>query len=86
MVINEFTQNGLKYNSSISAAFMCFLTKVTGGNAAAGVEGSVAAIEAKLKLLDTALKEVKKEAAAAMTQATLSNNAAADAKSKLAKL
>jgi hypothetical protein len=86
MVMDEFTQNGLKYNLSISAAFMRFLTKVTGGNAAAGVGGSVAAIEAKLKLLDTALKEVKKEAAAATTWATLSKNAAEDAKSKLAKL
>jgi hypothetical protein len=37
MVMDEFTQNGMKYNSSILAAFMHFLTKVTGGIAAAGV-------------------------------------------------
>ena len=46
----------MKYNLSISAAFMQFLAKVTGGNAAAGVGSSVVALEAKLKLLDTALK------------------------------
>jgi hypothetical protein len=78
--------NGMKYNFLISAAFMQFLMKVTGGNAAAGVGGSVVAIEAKLKLLDTALKEVKKEAAAATARATLATNAAEDAKTKLTKL
>jgi hypothetical protein len=86
MVMDELTQNSLKYNLSISAAFMCFLMKVTGGNAAARVGGSVATIEAKLKLLNTALKEVKKEAAVATTWATSSNNAAEDAKLKLTKL
>ena len=53
MVMDEFTQNGMKYNSSISASFMHFLTKVTGGNAAAGVAGSVASLENKLKNLNT---------------------------------
>ena len=47
--MDEFTANGMKYNSTISAAFMRFLTKVTGGNAAAGMAGTVAALENKLK-------------------------------------
>jgi hypothetical protein len=85
MVTDEFTQNGMKYNSSISAAFMR-LTKVTGGNAAAGVAGLVAALENKLKNLNNTLKEVKKDAAAASTRATTASNAAEDAKTKLAKL
>jgi hypothetical protein len=85
MVTDEFTQNGMKYNSSISAAFMR-LTKVTGGNAAAGVAGLVAALENKLKNLDNMLKEVKKDAAAARTRATTASNVAEDAKTKLAKL
>ena len=49
MVMDEFTANGMKYNSTILAAFMRFLTKVTGGNAAAGMAGTVAALENKLK-------------------------------------
>jgi hypothetical protein len=76
----------MKYNLSISAAFMQFLAKVTGGNAAAGVGGSVATLEAKLKILDTALKEVKKEAVAATARATLAPNAAENANTKLNKL
>jgi hypothetical protein len=86
MVMDEFTLNGMKYNSSISAAFMQFSTKVTGGNAAAGVGSSVAALEAKLKLFNTTLKEVKKEVAAATARATLAINVAEDAKTKLTKL
>ena len=86
MVMDEFTQNGMKYNSSIAAAFMRFLTKVTGGNAAAGVAGSVSALENKIKNLDNALKEVKKEITATTTRATTANNAAEDAKSKIVKL
>ena len=46
---STFTQHGMKYNSSILAAFMRFLTKVTGGNVAAGIGSSVAALENKLK-------------------------------------
>jgi hypothetical protein len=76
----------MKYNLSISAVFMQFLAKVTGGNVAAGMGGSVAALEAKLKILDTTLKEVKKEAEAATARATLAPNAAEDAKMKLNKL
>jgi hypothetical protein len=53
IVMDEFTQHGMKYNSLISAAFMHFLTKVTGGNAAAGVAGSVASLKNKLKILIT---------------------------------
>jgi hypothetical protein len=41
MVMDEFTQNGMKYNFSILATFMHFLTKVTGGKAVAGVSGSI---------------------------------------------
>jgi ribosomal protein L12E/L44/L45/RPP1/RPP2 len=65
MVMDEFTQDGMKYNLALSAAFIRFLTKVTGGNAAVDVAGSVTLLEAKLKNLDSALKKVKKEAAAA---------------------
>ncbi len=86
MVMDEFTQNVMKYNSSILAAFMQFLTKVTSGNAAARVSGSIASLKTKLKNLDTTLKEVKKEAAAATTCATTASNATKDAKDKLAKL
>jgi hypothetical protein len=67
MVMDEFTQHGMKYNSSISAAFMRFLTKVTGGNAAAGVAGSVTALENKLKNFDLTLKELKKDAMAVLS-------------------
>ncbi len=86
MVMDEFTQNGMKYNLSILAAFMCFLTKVAGGNAAAGVSGSIAALKTKLKNQDNTLREVKKEAAAATTRTTKANNTTKDAKAKLAKL
>ena len=84
--MDEFTANGMKYNSTISAAFMRFLTKVTGGNAAAGVAGTVASLEAKLKNLDNSIKELKKEAAAAASRATAANNAAEDAKKSITKL
>ncbi len=86
MVMDEFTQNGMKYNFSISAAFMRFLTKVTDGNVAAGVAGSVASLKNKIENLNYTLKEVKKEAAAATTRATTANNSAKDAKTKLTKL
>ncbi len=86
MVMEEFTANGMKYNPSLSAAFMRFLTKVTGGNAAAGVAGSVALLDSKLKNLKNPLKELKKEAAAASAHATTANNAAEDVKGKLTKL
>jgi ribosomal protein L12E/L44/L45/RPP1/RPP2 len=86
MVMDEFTANGMKYNSTISAAFMRFLTKVTGGNAAAGVAGIVASLESKLKNLDNTLKEVKKEVVAAASRATSATNAAEDAKKSITKL
>jgi hypothetical protein len=65
---------------------MRFLTKVTGGNAAAGVAGSVAVLKNKIKNLDNTLKEVKKEAVAANMHATMANYAAKDTKAKIAKL
>ncbi len=65
MVMYDFTQHRMKYNLALSAVFVHFLTKVTGGNADAGVAGSAVSLDAKLKILDSALKEVKKEAAAA---------------------
>ena len=86
MVMDEFTANGMKYNSTISAAFMRFLTKVTDGNAAAGVAGTVASLESKLKNLDNSIKELKKEAVAAASRATAANNAAEDAKKSITKL
>jgi ribosomal protein L12E/L44/L45/RPP1/RPP2 len=86
MVMDKFTANGMKYNSTISAAFMRFLTKVTGGNAAAGMAGTVASLDSKLKNLDNIIKEVKKDAAAANQRATTANNAAEDAKKTLTKL
>ncbi len=76
MIMDNFTANGMKYNSTISAAFMRFLTKVTGGNAAAGMAGTVASLDSKIKNLDNAIKEVKKDAAAAHQRATTANNAA----------
>ena len=86
MVMDKFTANGMKYNSTISAAFMRFLTKVTGGNAAAGMAGTVASLDSKIKNLGNAIKEVKKDAAAAHQRATTANNAADDAKKTLTKL
>jgi hypothetical protein len=86
MAMDEFTQHGMEYNSALGAAFTRFLTKVTGSNAAAGVSGSISSLETKLKGLESSLKEVKKEAAAATTRATSANNAAEEAKGKLAKL
>ncbi len=86
MVMDEFTQDRMKYNSALSAAFVHFLTKVTGGNAAAGMAGSIALLDAKLKNLDSALKEVKKEAAAASASATMANNSTDDIKGKITKL
>jgi hypothetical protein len=58
MVMDKFTLNGMKYNSSISTAFMCFLTKVTGSNASAGMAGSMAQLDAKMKSLEAMFKEV----------------------------
>jgi hypothetical protein len=86
MVMDEFTQDRIKYNLALSAAFVCFLTKVTGGNAAAGVAGSVTSLDAKLKNLDSALKDVKKEAVAASAHATTANNSADNVKGKITKL
>ena len=86
MVMDEFTQNRMKYNLSILAAFMRFLTKAMVGNAAAGVSGSIVALKTKLKNLDNTFKEVNEEAAAATTRATTANNATKDAEAKLAKL
>ena len=86
MVMDEFTANGMKYNSTISAAFMCFLTKVTGGNPAAGVAGTVASLDLKLKNLDNTIKEVKKEAVGATSRATAANNVAEDASKSTKKL
>jgi hypothetical protein len=86
MVMEKFTANGMKYNPSLSAAFMCFLTKVMGGNAAAGVVGSVASLDSKLKNLKNSFKELKKEAAAASAHATTANNTTEDVKGKLTKL
>ncbi len=86
MVMDKFTANGMKYNSTISSAFMRFLTKVTGGNAAAGMAGTVASLDSKIKNLDNTIKEVKKDAAAANQRATTANNAAEDAKKTLTKL
>ena len=84
--MDEFTANGMKYNSTILAAFMRFLTKVTGGNAAAGVAGTVASLDSKIRNLDNTIKEVKKEAVAAASRATAANNAAEDAKKSITKL
>jgi hypothetical protein len=86
MVMDEFTQHGMKYNSSISAAFMRFLTKVTGGNAVAGVGGSVAALENKLKNIDLVIKELKKDATAVASRSTSASTATEDAKKSLIKL
>ncbi len=74
VVMDEFTQDGMKYNLALSAAFVRFLTKVTGGNAAAGMADSIALLEAKLKNLNSAFKEVKKEAAATNARVTTANN------------
>ena len=65
---------------------MHFLTKVTGGNAAARMAGTAASLDFKIKNLDALIKEVKKEAAAANSRATASNNTAEDAKKNLKKL
>ena len=86
MVMDEFTANGMKYNSTILAAFMRFLTKVTGGNAAAGMGGTVASLDSKIKTLDHTIKEVKKEATAASARATAAANAAEEQKKNLTKL
>ncbi len=86
MVMEEFTANGMKYNPSLSAAFMHYLTKVTGGNTAEGVAGSMASLDSKLKNLENSLKELKKEVVAASLLATTANNAAEDVKRKLTKL
>ena len=59
---------------------------MTGGNAAAGMAGTVALLDSKIKNLDNAIKEVKKDAAAAHQRATTANNAADDAKKMLTKL
>jgi ribosomal protein L12E/L44/L45/RPP1/RPP2 len=86
MVMDEFTANRMKYNSMISAAFMRFLTKMTGGNAAAGVTGTVASLDSKLKNLDSTMKEVMKEVVAVASRATAANNAAGDTKKSITKL
>ncbi len=65
---------------------MRFLTKVTGGNAAARMAGTVASLDSKIKNLDVLIKEVKKEAAAANSRATAANNATEDATKNLTKL
>ena len=86
MVMDEFTQDRMKYNLALSAAFVHFLTKVIGGNAAAGMADSVASLDAKIKNLDSALKEVKKEAAATSVRTTMANNSADNVKGKITKL
>jgi hypothetical protein len=80
--MDELTQDRMKYNLALSTAFVRFLTKVTGGNAAAGVAGSVPLLDVKLKNLDSALKEVKKEAVATSARVTTANNSADNVKVK----
>jgi uncharacterized coiled-coil DUF342 family protein len=46
----------------------------------------VASLDSKIKNLDNAIKEVKKDAAAAHQRATTANNATDDAKKTLTKL
>ena len=86
MVMDEFTLNGMKYNSSISAAFMRFLTKVMDGNASAGVAGSMEQLNAKFKSLEAMFMEVKKELGGACLHATAACDAVEDIKKVLGKL
>jgi hypothetical protein len=76
----------MKYNSSISAAFMRFLTKVMGGNVASEVSGSMAQLEAMIKTLKAMLKEIKKESEGTCSCATAACNATEDAKKGLTTL
>ena len=55
MKMEAFMENGLKFDPIISASFICFLTKQTGYNVAAGVGG-------KLKTLETRLTKQIKDA------------------------
>ena len=71
---------------SIFAAFIQFLTKVTDGNAAAGVAGSMAQLEAKMKTLEAMLKEIKKESGGACLHAIAACNTVEDSKKALNKL
>lgn len=62
MVMAAFVENGLKYNTTISASFIRFLTRQTGSNVSAGVGGS--------------LKTTKKDLLAEIAKATTLANGA----------
>ena len=60
MKMEVFIKNGLKFDPIISASFIRFLTKQTGSNVAAGVDGKLKALEIKMR------KEIKEAETAAL--------------------
>ncbi len=84
--MDEFVCDGLKYNSAILAAFVCFLTKRTGSNVGLGFSGLLSKLEERVKLAEGAVKEAGKKANEATTRAALASTAADLVKTNLAKL
>ena len=59
---------------------------MTGGKAVAGIGGSVAALENKLKNIDLIINELKKDATAVTSRSTSASTAAEDTKKSLIRL
>ena len=83
MAMDDFTRDGMKYSPAISAAFVQFLTKQTGGNVSAGVGCQMQVVNDKIKTIEALAKEAKKESSNAIARATTASSAADDVKKKL---
>jgi hypothetical protein len=83
MAMDYFTRDGMKYNPAISAAFVQFLTKQTGGNVSTGVGGQMQVVNDKIKTIKALAKEAKKESSNAVARTTMASSTADDVKKKL---
>jgi hypothetical protein len=68
-LMDEFVKDGMKYNPTILAAFVWFLTKQMGSNVRAGLGSQLSKMEERLKALESAAKEAVKEAKEASKRA-----------------
>jgi hypothetical protein len=76
MAMDDFVKDGLKYNLAISAAFIHFLTKQTGGNVSAGVCSQIQSLKKEIKKLGTVALDAKMAAARASAHCTMATNTA----------
>jgi hypothetical protein len=76
MAMDDFVKDGLKYNSAISAVFICFLSKQTGGNVSAGVGSQIQSLKEEIKKLGTVPSDAKTAATGVSARCTMATNTA----------